>query len=193
MALKYITVSQAAEEQAFLAKNIDGAATIIAASQGFAGLGTAIAPGLGTIIGLGVGVVVGIITAIFGDQKKGAMNTYRVIVAEVLAQFGEEDVHFNGERAAVWFSAPADSAAMLELCKESIRAIRDNFSVGSDDYNDCNLALNSIRVEDYPTGNNTTIVYYSELENGNPITSILHGSNGGLVLLAIGAFFLSNK
>lgn len=183
----YINVSQLAEEQAFIVRDVD--AVSIITSSTITGLsGGAVFGAVGGIVGGAVGLIVGSLVAIFGDKKKGAMNTYRNLIAEVMGQVDPEAVDYRGEHDSVRLTKPAYPNVMLDIVRQMLIATRNTFDFGSDDYNDATEAINSLHIT-YNTKPccNRTIIQFEVLE-GNGIESILRNPNG--ILLLIGGYLL---
>lgn len=187
MATYFITVSQLAEQQAFLVKDIDGVKVITTFTQSGLALG-AVFGVPGAIIGAIIGVATGIFYAIFGDKKKGAMNLYRVLIAEILAQVDPGSVTFRGEHLSVKTTRPADPLIMLDIVKQMLVAFQSTFDPGTDDFNDAQEAINSVKIDTLKPCCNRTIIEFEGLENGT--NNILPGSGGiAIVIGLVAAFF----
>lgn len=183
MAYYYITVSQRAEEQAFLVRDIDGVQIVVTLTQTGAEIGSIFGTP-GTIIGGIVGAITGVFFAIFGDKKKGAMNMYRALIAEILGQVDPGSVNFLGEHDAVHTTRPAVPEIMFQLVKDMLVAFQSTFEYGSDDWNDAQEAIDSVELRtDKPCCNRTII----QFEGTDASNNILSGGGGLAVLFAIGA------
>lgn len=184
MAFAHIVVSQQAEEQAFIVRDIDGVAIITKMTSSLAGIGGAVFGVAGAIVGAVVGLATGIFFAIFGDQKKGAMNMYRTLMAEIMAQVDPGSVQFNGEHDAVTLTRPASPEIMLDITRQMLQAFVDTFEPGSDDHSDALLALNSVHIAEFKPCCNRTIVSF-EVLNADNILSRIPGGVGAAILGAV--------
>jgi len=181
----HLTIPQSVAESYLLTEDIDGARAVLSATTTFTSIGASFG-GIGAPIGFAIGLVTGFLTAWFGDQKERTIRVIRQIFAEVMAQFDPEATQYRGENLAVSINRPADPGAVYELGKQTIKAIRDNFEAGSNDYQDLTRALQGLRLEEYPPACNCTICVFQVQDNG--ITGILQP--GGILLLISAYFFV---